>query len=217
MTLQRRRIGLTGGIASGKSTVGELLSSHFSLPVLDADRYAREALAAGTAASEAVLNRYGDAVRLEPAAEIRAIDRTALGRIVFTDASERQWLESLIHPLVRQRFATELAQLGQAPVVVLMIPLLFEAGLQDLCSEVWLVSCEQGEQRRRLIERDGLSETEARQRLEAQWPLERKRALADVVIDNDGDRQGLLAEVRRALTPPPTPAEPMGGAPAASP
>ncbi|MFZ0406884.1 MAG: dephospho-CoA kinase [Cyanobium sp.] len=206
--LQQRRIGLTGGIASGKSTVGQLLSSHFGLPVLDADLYARQALAAGTDASAAVLARYGPALRAGADSAVAgealpaaapAIDRAALGRIVFADAAERQWLERLIHPLVRQRFSAELARLGEAPAVVLMIPLLFEAGLQELCSEVWLVSCDEATQRRRLMARDGLSAEAAGQRLAAQWPLERKRALADVVIANDGSRDDLRAEVRRAL------------------
>ncbi len=240
--LQQRRIGLTGGIASGKSTVGQLLSSHFGLPVLDADAYAREALAPGTAATAAVLARYGatvgagadaaaghrtghepqgqersvagaNTVQLSPSpadnsdaqadaaapAAAPAIDRAALGRIVFADAAERQWLENLIHPLVRQRFSAELARLDAAPAVVLMIPLLFEAGLQELCSEVWLVSCDEATQLERLHERDGLSAAAAAERLAAQWPLERKRELADVVIANDGSREELLAGLRRAL------------------
>ncbi len=190
---KQRRIGLTGGIASGKSSVAALLAGQ-GLPVLDADLYAREALAPGTAATAAVRARYGAAVGQAP-----AIDRAALGRIVFADGAQRQWLEQLIHPLVRQRFSAELARLGEAPAVVLMIPLLFEAGLQELCSEVWLVSCDEATQLGRLLGRDGLSEADALARISAQWPLERKRALADVVIANDGSRDDLQAAVRRTL------------------
>ncbi len=207
LALQQRRIGLTGGIASGKSSVGHLLASRFGLPVLDADLYAREALAPGTQASAAVLARYGAAVLANPDAEPEAtptataiaIDRAALGRLVFSDAAERQWLEKLIHPAVRRRFELELARLKTAPVVVLMIPLLFEAGLEGLCSEVWLVDCDPEQQLNRLIGRDRLSEADARARISAQWPLARKRALADVVIANNGSRDNLPAEVQRAL------------------
>ncbi len=205
LALQQRRIGLTGGIASGKSSVGHLLASRFGLPVLDADLYAREALAPGTQASAAVLARYGAAVLANPDAEpeatptAAAIDRAALGRLVFSDAAERQWLEKLIHPAVRRRFELELARLKTAPVVVLMIPLLFEAGLEGLCSEVWLVDCDPEQQLNRLIGRDRLSETDARARISAQWPLACKRALADVVIANNGSRDNLPAEVQRAL------------------
>jgi dephospho-CoA kinase len=203
VAMKQRRIGLTGGIASGKSTVGQLLQQGFDLPVLDADHCAREALAPGTAATAAVLARYGQVVRAagsEPAAATApAIDRAALGRIVFADPAERQWLEQLIHPEVRRRLGLELERLEAEPVVVLMVPLLFEAGLQELCSEVWLVSCDEARQLERLQRRDGLVGDDARQRLAAQWPLARKRALADVVIANDGDREQLLPVLERLL------------------
>jgi dephospho-CoA kinase len=184
----QRRIGLTGGIASGKSSVGQLLAAR-GLPVLDADVYAREALAPGSPGAQAVLARYG------------TLDRAALGRIVFADGAERQWLEQLVHPLVRARFAAELERLAAAPVVVLMIPLLFEAGLEALCSEVWLVDCEEDQQLARLMARDQLSEADARARIAAQWPLARKRGLADVVLNNRGSATALQGEVERALAP----------------
>jgi dephospho-CoA kinase len=210
---QQRRIGLTGGIASGKSTVGRLLEAR-GLPVLDADGFARDALAAGSAGARAVLERYGDWVRAPgTGAAEAAIDRAALGRIVFADADERRWLEQLVHPLVRARLAAELERLAAAPVLVLMIPLLFEAGLEQLCSTIWLVDCDEGQQLQRLMARNGLSAAEARARLAAQWPLERKRALADVVLDNRGTPEQLTAQVAGALSPgegrpgsaPPTP------------
>jgi dephospho-CoA kinase len=193
---RQRRIGLTGGIASGKSGVGALLAAR-GLPFLDADRFARELLAPASPATLAVLGRYGPHVRGE---QEGSLDRAALGRIVFADVEERRWLEALLHPQVRERFERELAALAAAPVVVLMIPLLFEAGLEELCSEVWLVDCEEEQQLRRLMERDGLGEADARARLAAQWPLARKRALADVVIDNRGAPEQLAARLPR--TPP---------------
>ena len=190
-----RRIGLTGGIASGKSSVGKLLAAR-GLAVLDADVFAREALAPGSPGAGAVLERYGAGVR----APGGGIDRAALGRIVFGDGAERQWLEELVHPLVRERFAAELEGLAAAPVVVLMIPLLFEAGLETLCSEVWLVDCEEAQQLARLMARDHFSEADARTRIAAQWPLARKRGLADVVLDNRGKPDQLAAQVEQALS-----------------
>jgi dephospho-CoA kinase len=120
---------------------------------------------------------------------------------VFGDAGERQWLEQLVHPLVRARFAAELERLHQEPMVVLMIPLLFEAGLEQLCSTIWLVDCDENQQLQRLMARNGLSAAEARVRIAAQWPLERKRALADVVLDNRGTPEQLTAQVAAALSP----------------
>lgn len=191
----QRRIGLTGGIATGKSTVARLLAERFGLPVLDADRYAREALAPGSAATAAVEARHGARVRGGDG----RLDRGALGRIVFADPAERIWLEELVHPIVRARFAEELARLRREPVLVLMIPLLFEAGLEGLCGEIWLVDCSESQQLRRLRTRDGLSETDARARIAAQWPMARKRARADVVIDNTGAPDALAEQVARAL------------------
>jgi dephospho-CoA kinase len=198
---EQRRIGLTGGIATGKSTVGQLLAERFGLPLLDADLFARGALAPGSPAARAVLARYGEpvAVKTVAAGAGDAIDRAALGRIVFADPVERRWLEQLVHPLVRQCFEAELQRLAHAPVVVLMIPLLFEAGLESLCSEVWLVTCSPETQLQRLIGRDGLLEHEARARIAAQWPLDRKQALADRLIHNDGDPEALEQQLAAAL------------------
>jgi dephospho-CoA kinase len=187
--------------------VAALLAERFGLPVLDADRYAREALAPGSPGAEAVLARYGERVRADPAGSAApggpgpVLDRAALGRIVFADAAERAWLEGLVHPLVRARFAAELDALATAPVVVLMIPLLFEAGLEGLCSEVWLVDCDESEQRRRLMGRDGLGADAADARIRAQWPLQRKRPLADAVIDNSRGSDQLLGQLEALLGP----------------
>lgn len=188
----QRRIGLTGGIATGKSTVGQLLQEHHGLPVLDADLFARQALAPGTEGARVVLERYG------------TLDRPALAHIVFGDPAERHWLEQLVHPLVRQRFEEELTQLAAKPLagqaaVVLMIPLLFEAGLEELCSEVWLVDCDEHQQLARLMARNGLNQAEAQERINAQWPLERKRLLADRTISNRDNPEELAGVVAGAF------------------
>ena len=193
------RIGLTGGIATGKSMVGRLLAEH-SLPVLDADVYAREALAAGTDGAKAVLQRYGDCVRVKgnkPGSTV--IDRDALGAIIFKQPAEKAWLEAIVHPLVRTCFERELNELKEQPTVVLMIPLLFEAGLESLCSEVWLVDCTEEQQLQRLMARNSLGEAEALARIHAQWPLARKRPLADELINNTGSLAELAESVQRAL------------------
>jgi dephospho-CoA kinase len=113
-----RRIGLTGGIASGKSSVGRLLAAR-GLPLLDADVYAREALAPGSPGAGAVLQRYGAGIR----ALGGEIDRAALGQIVFGDGAERRWLEQLLHPVVRACFKTKLQELAAAQVWQLLLVL----------------------------------------------------------------------------------------------
>ena len=195
----QRRIGLTGGIASGKSTVARWLAQQ-GLAVLDADVYAREALAPASAGAHAVLERYGAAVQAEGTDRAAGvIDRAALGQIVFNAPNERQWLEQLVHPLVRERFAAELVAHSTAQAVVLVIPLLFETGLENLCSEVWLVDCEAQQQLQRLMQRDGLNEAAAQARISAQWPLARKRPLADRLIDNRNGPERLADQLAPAL------------------
>jgi len=198
--LAQRRIGLTGGIATGKSSVGRLLESLHQLPLLDADCYAREALAPGSAASQAVLARYGPAV--QTSTDAQELDRKALGAIVFNDPAERRWLEELVHPLVRQRFDRELIQLRNVSSIVLMVPLLFEVGLEALCSETWLVDCDEQQQLQRLIARDHCTPAQAQARIQAQWPLARKRTLADRLINNRGGPDQLAAQVETALLRP---------------
>ncbi|MBJ7364893.1 MAG: dephospho-CoA kinase, partial [Synechococcus sp. SupBloom_Metag_053] len=170
----QRRIGLTGGIASGKSSAGKLLQEKHGLAVLDADRYARQALAPGTTAHNNVLTRYG----------LKELDRKALGEIIFNNPIERLWLEQLVHPIVQQMMDQEVIRLAEAKTIVLMIPLLFEAGLESRCTEIWLVDCDEKQQLERLIARDNCTNQQALARINAQWPLARKRLLADRVINN---------------------------------
>ena len=195
----QRRIGLTGGIATGKSTVARLLEAE-GLPVLDADHYAREVLAPGSPGAAAVLQRYGDTVRADGTGpEWPTVNRGALGSIVFADPSEKRWLEELVHPLVRQRFDQALTELVAEPTVVLMIPLLFEAGLEGLCSEIWLVDCDEAQQLERLMQRDGLSKTDAQARIFAQWPLTKKRDLSDARVQNNHSKEACATQVKRLL------------------
>jgi dephospho-CoA kinase len=199
-TSPQRRIGLTGGIASGKSSVARLLQRDHGLTLLDADVMARQALAPGTAAARQVADRYGDRVLTAGSDPVAAVlDRSALGQIVFGDAAQRQWLEQLVHPIVRKGFAAELQRLAAAPTVVLVVPLLFEAGLEPLCSEVWLVDCDEQQQLARLMARDNLSAGAAQARIAAQWPLARKRALATRILDNRSIPEALAPQVSQAL------------------
>ena len=192
--IPQRRIGLTGGIASGKSSAGKLLQEKHGLAVLDADRYARDALAPGTTASQAVLNRYGQKLFCGD-----QLDRKALGEIVFNNPIERLWLEQLVHPIVQHMMDQEVIRLAEAKTIVLMIPLLFEAGLESRCTEIWLVDCDEKQQLERLIARDNCTNQQALARINAQWPLARKRLLADRVINNRNGSGELEIEVAAAL------------------
>jgi len=178
------RIGLTGGIACGKSTVAAMLAAR-GARIVDADRIARDVVEPGKPAFRRVVERFGQAV----VGPDGVLDRKALGRIVFADEQKRRELESIVHPFILQEieYQSEIAQ-SETPglPVIVDVPLLFELGMKDRFEEVVLVYAPEHIQLQRLMRRDGLDAEEARRRLAAQWPIERKRLLADVVIDNSG-------------------------------
>lgn len=190
----RRIIGLTGGIGTGKTTVSNYLAQRYNLPVLDADVYAREAVAIASPLLTEIFARYGDRVQQADG----SLNRLVLGEIIFHDPQEKQWLESKIHPYVRSRFLTQLAAL-EAKTVVLAIPLLFEANLTDLVTEIWVVSCDRQTQIQRLQQRNGLTEAQAIARIESQLPLATKIAKADVVLDNNSTLESLFAQIDLAI------------------
>ncbi|MBE3574530.1 MAG: bifunctional DNA-formamidopyrimidine glycosylase/DNA-(apurinic or apyrimidinic site) lyase [Firmicutes bacterium] len=220
-------VGLTGGIASGKSTVSRLLQEA-GVPVVDADQLAHAALEPGTPVYRAVLQRFGTEILAGSEADtgaavaeatagtgpaagqegLRPIDRRRLGELVFSDAQARRDLEALVHPWVqrqmeeavdawRRRRAQKPAE--AAPVLVLDVPLLFEAGWDGRVDQVVVVYAPPEVQLRRLQERDGLSLEQARQRLRAQWPLEDKVRRAHVVIQNGGTVEETRRQVEELL------------------
>ncbi len=190
--MKRRIIGLTGGIGTGKTTVANYLETVKKLPILDADQLAREAVA-NAPILKTIQQRYGNEILQTDG----SLDRSRLGKIIFNHPTEKQWLEQQIHPYVRQRIETSLTELT-APVVVVVVPLLIEAKMTDLVTEIWVVSCSPQQQLKRVMERDGLSEAEARSRINAQMPLADKIAIADVTIDNSKSLEELQKQIDQA-------------------
>ena len=189
------RVAVTGGIASGKTTVVGLLANWGSR-VLSADRIAREVVRPGAAGWQRVRQAFGPQV-FTAAGEL---DRARLAARVFADPAARQQLEQLLHPLIMQTLWHRLAVLqlnGRVPVVVVEVPLLFECGLQDRFDCAVLVWTSRARQERWLRVRSGLSTAEVAQRLGAQMPLDDKRARADYIIDNTADVAALSSAVAR--------------------
>jgi dephospho-CoA kinase len=175
-----RLIGITGGIGTGKSTVTNYLHSRHNLPIWDADMYARAAVAIDSPILQTISQRYGVDI-LQPDG---TLDRPRLGKIIFSDATERQWLETQIHPYVRTCFEIEISNLSPNATAALAIPLLFEAQMTDLVTEIWVVSCDLSTQLNRIMARDRLTETEAKIRIDSQMSINDKIALADINLDN---------------------------------
>lgn len=194
----KRLIGLTGGIGTGKTTVSNYLAQKYHLPVLDADVYAREAVTPDSKILLHIFARYGEKVKLPD----NQLNRSALGEIVFNNPQEKQWLEKQIHPFVRDRFTQEL-QKTNSDTVILAIPLLFEAKLTNIVTEIWVVSCDRSLQIQRLQQRSGLTLPQAEARIANQIPLVEKVALADVVLNNNADLPHLYTQVDLAIIPLP--------------
>lgn len=186
------RVGLTGGIGSGKSTAAVLLSEHGAV-VIDADLLAGEALAPGSDGLAEVVAAFGTTVL----AGGGSLDRAALGRLVFADPAARSRLEAIVHPRVRAR-AGELESVAPAgSVVVQDIPLLVESGQVDDYDVVVVVDVPEQVQVARLVAARGMSEADALARIEAQASRKERLAAADVVLDNSGSVDDLRAQVER--------------------
>lgn len=183
MTGKLYRIGLTGGIASGKSTVGAMLRQMGAV-VIDTDLIAHEVTAPGSGAVMEMSRRYGSDIVKDDG----SLRRDVVGKIVFSDPVEKKWLESLLHPLIRaeaEKQAQAAFEAGQR-VVVLDVPLLFESGWNGKVDEIWTVYTPRAIQEVRLQRRDGYTDSEIADRLASQWPIDEKAKRADVVIDNTG-------------------------------
>ncbi|KAF0824424.1 dephospho-CoA kinase [Cytobacillus firmus] len=176
-------VGLTGGIASGKSTVSSLLIEK-GYTVIDADIEARLAVEKGEEAYQEIVRHFGERVLLSDG----SIDREELGSIIFHDQKERKALNSIVHPAVRKRMTAKKEQAirRNEQLIILDIPLLFESKLQYMCDKTLLVYADEDIQLQRLMQRNQLSGKEAMARIQSQMPLRDKKALADAVIDNNG-------------------------------
>ncbi|KEK53991.1 dephospho-CoA kinase [Staphylococcus warneri Lyso 2 2011] len=189
-------IGLTGGIASGKSTVSELLTA-FGFKVVDADTAAREAVAKGTPGIEKVREVFGD----EAIDENGEMDRKYMGDLVFNYPGERIKLNEIVHPIVREIMEEKKQQfLKEGHNVIMDIPLLYENELQDTVDEVWLVFTSESIQIDRLMERNDLTQEEAKARVYSQISIDKKSRMADHVIDNLGDKLELKQNLERLLS-----------------
>ncbi|MBC7463252.1 MAG: dephospho-CoA kinase [Actinobacteria bacterium] len=188
-----RVVGLTGGIGSGKSLVGEFFAQ-LGAQVLDADDLARKAIERGTFGFEEVIARFGDEILKNG-----DIDRRVLGEKIFGNANKKKQLESIIHPLVKSAFDAATVRLGEDDIVVYEVPLIFEAQVQNRFDYIITVESEIVTRLERLKNR-GLTRAESEARISAQATPLQRRTIADYVIENDGSREDLLREVEHLWT-----------------
>ncbi|GAB2478971.1 dephospho-CoA kinase [Alkalibacterium psychrotolerans] len=175
-------LGLTGGIASGKSTASRFFKSK-GIPVIDADVIARKAMESDQPAFKNVVDAFGTGIVTEDG----QLDRKALGQLIFDDETKRRKLNAIVQDDIRQRIHQQKADYEEkeAPLVILDIPLLFEAGYEKEVNAVMVIYVDRETQVSRLMKRDNLTEEDAMKRIEAQYPIEEKADKADVVINNN--------------------------------
>ncbi|GAB1540353.1 dephospho-CoA kinase [Scytonema sp. NUACC21] len=166
-------IGLTGGIATGKTTVANHLADAHNVPILDADIYARDAVFICSPILQAIAQSYGEQILLADG----SLNRQQLGEIIFNNQEERNWVESSIHPYVRDRFLQDIS-ISTVQILILVVPLLFEATMTDLVTEIWVVICFEEQQLERLMQRNNLTLEQAQARIHSQMPIAEKAAKA---------------------------------------
>ena len=188
-------IGITGGIASGKSTVTNFLRQK-GFQVVDADALVHQLQKPGGRLFKALVQHFGQEIILENG----ELNRSLLASLIFSNPQEREWSKQIQGEIIREELATLRDQFAQTEEIFFMdIPLLFEQTYSAWFDETWLVYVDRDVQVERLMKRDQLSQNEAESRLAAQWPLEKKKDLASHVLDNNGNQEQLLNQVRILL------------------
>lgn len=183
-------IGLTGGIASGKTTIANLFQEHFSIDIVDADIIARQVVDIGTPGLSAVIEHFGENILQDDG----HLNRGALRERIFADPIEKQWLNATLHPLINQKMTEQLKQV-KSPYGLLVVPLLIENQLQSMVDRVLVVDVDEQTQISRTMARDKVNEQQARAILAAQATRAERLATADDVIKNEAKNQQLLPQI----------------------
>ena len=195
----QRRIGLTGGIASGKTTITNYIRKHKNIPILDADNLSRELIKPNTYGYKKILDYFGNKIIDHKNNSERTINRKLLRNIIFKHSESKEWIEKLLHPLIKEKMIEECSRLKNTQTLVLVIPLLFEAKFEDICTEIWLVKCPRETQKKRLMIRDKISEKEAYESLNLQLSFEEKRKFSDIILDNSDDTNKWIKTIKELL------------------
>jgi len=195
----QRRIGLTGGIASGKTTITNYIRKHKNIPILDADNLSRELIKPNTFGYKKILDYFGNQIIDNKNNTEQEINRKLLRNIIFKHSESKEWIEKLLHPLIKEKMIEECSQYKNNQTIVLVIPLLFEAKFEDICTEIWLVKCPKELQKKRLMTRDKISEKEASDSINLQLSFEEKRKFSDIILDNSDDQNKWIKSIRELL------------------
>jgi len=194
----QRRIGLTGGIASGKSTITNYIRKNKRLPILDADNLSKELIRPNTIGYKKILDYFGSQI-IDKYSSEKTINRNLLKKIIFKDAKHREWIQQLLHPLIKEKMIEGCIKYKENQIILLVIPLLFEAKFEDICTEIWLVKCPVEIQKKRLIKRDKISEKEALKIINLQLDFEEKTKFSNVILDNSDNQNQWIHKIMELI------------------
>ena len=194
----QRRIGLTGGIASGKSTITDYIRTHKNIPILDADHLSRELIKPNNLVYKKILDYFGNQI-IDKYSSENLIDRKHLKKIIFQNKKDREWIEKLMHPVIKEKMIKECNQYKENEVILLVIPLLFEAKFEDICTEIWLIKCKEENQIKRLVERDKISVKEASKIINLQLKFEEKIKFSNVILDNSDQHNLWIDTIKKII------------------
>ncbi|MDH5916310.1 dephospho-CoA kinase [Vibrio splendidus] len=183
-------IGLSGGIASGKTTVANLFNEHFNIDIVDADIVAREVVAVGSDGLKQITDRFGETILLEDG----SLNRSKLRELIFSDPTEKQWINDLLHPMIRNKIDSDLSKVT-SPYGLLVAPLLVENQMQSMADRVLIVDVPTEVQIERTMSRDNVSREQVASILKSQASREQRLAVADDVIKNHTKSQELLPQI----------------------
>lgn len=190
-------IGITGTIGTGKSTVGEILTRH-NVPVIDSDKIVHDLLARDQAIIKSIIEKFGDDIAIT-SEDGKTIDRQTLGKLIFADPKARRQLEAIVHPATIMECRRLVANHKEQTLVAILVPLLFEAGLESEYDEIWTIYADDATLKQRISKRDGLSQNDIEQRIAAQLPQKEKIKRSRQVIDNSGTKDQTEKQVVKLI------------------
>ena len=194
---KQKRIGITGGIASGKTTIANYISNFKKIKVLNADEIAKQFLLSETKSYKEIIQHFGHRI-IDCSSPTQEIQTKLLKEIIFANPTEKIWLENIIHPLVKEKMNNKCMQMNDK-CLILEIPLLFEANFTDLCTEIWFIKCSKNTQLKRVMNRDKISEEEAMRIIDSQSNDIDKEKLSDVVICSDEDNKTWKTKINQLI------------------
>ena len=194
----QRRIGLTGGIASGKSTIANYIKSSKNIDLLDADHFARELVLSGTSSYKKIITKFGNSI-IDNKSPSQEINRKKMKQIIFKYPDQRIWLENLLHPLIKEKMIKKCKYFENKKILLLVIPLLFEAKFNDLCTEIWIVKCSKEVRIKRIMERDQISRKEALNIINIQMDLSKKEYKKYTLLDNEKEKSSWQKQIDKLI------------------